>query len=168
MKADGALRVAIENDQDFRPCPRIPAREPLYALDADGMASAWVRYLFSFSGRFNRTNFWIVYGIVFLTTTIPSVVLRVNSPDNLIAAIFIGLLSLLGSIAILAAATKRLHDLNHSGLWLLPFYAVQLAAFLASPGGLGLMFCTLRLIGLIWLGTARGEKGANRFGADPT
>jgi uncharacterized membrane protein YhaH (DUF805 family) len=133
---------------------------PIYALDADGMASAWVRYLFSFSGRFNRTSFWTVFGIVSLTTTIPSIVL----PNNPIVAI----LSFLGFVAILAAATKRLHDLNHSGLWLLPFYAMQLAAFLASPGGLGLVFCTLGLIGLIWLGTARGEKGANRFGADPT
>jgi len=58
MKTDGALRVAIENDQDFKPCPRIPAREPLYALDADGMASAWVRYLSSFSGCFN-CFFWL-------------------------------------------------------------------------------------------------------------
>jgi len=94
MKTDGALRVAIENDQDFKPCPRIPAREPLYALDADGMASAWVRYLSSFSGCFNCTYFfWIFYGL--------------TKRDKLIAAIFVGLLSVLVLVASLAVVTVK-------------------------------------------------------------
>jgi hypothetical protein len=94
MKTDGALRVAIENDQDFKPCPRIPAREPLYALDADGMASAWVRCLSSFSGSFNCTYFWIFYGL--------------TKRDKLIAAIFVGLLSLLVLVASLAVVTVKI------------------------------------------------------------
>ena len=53
--------VKVENDQrTYRP------------PQPDSAVIRALKYFFSFSGRFNRANFWIGYGIAFLMTSIPS------------------------------------------------------------------------------------------------
>jgi len=134
------------------------------------MMTVILRYFFSFSGRFNRKYFWIGYGILLFPMQNLSYILRIvrERPDNLIAVIFVGLLLLLGLVACSAVATKRLHDQNLSVLWLLALYAGTLAYCLAHPGhDLTVLSGTMSLQ-LFPLGIARGQKGANRFGAEPT
>ena len=85
----------------------------------------FLRYCFSFSGRFNRTNFWAGYCLAFLMTMIPVAFIASGIPNE--AAAIIGLWILLWFVSILALATKRLHDLDYSGLLLLAFFALLVA-----------------------------------------
>ena len=125
----------------------------------------FLRYCFSFYGRFNRTEFWIGYGIAFVAMMVP-IALFYMSPDATAATIG-GLWVLLWFVSICAVATKRLHDLDHSGLALLAFFAVMVAVSLAMRPQDRAYEGLLPGIGFIYLGSARGVKGANRFGPEP-
>src|SRR5437660_134699 len=93
-----------------------------------------LRYCFSFSGRLNRANFWIGYGIAFLMTMVPVVVIETTIPDNTTATLIGGGWCILWFVSICAVATKRLHDIDHSGLALLAFFALLVALTLFMRG----------------------------------
>jgi uncharacterized membrane protein YhaH (DUF805 family) len=78
-----------------------------------------------------------------------------------------GLWVILWLASICAVAAKRLHDLNRSGLLVI---AIVVAFAALSIGGQtsSAVGSLLLLIGIIWLGSKRGERGVNRFGAEPT
>jgi len=125
-----------------------------------------LRYCFDFSGRFNRTNFWIGYGFTVLMM-MPLTALYATLPDNTAAAAVLGLWIILWSVSILAVATKRLHDLDHSGLALLAFFAVLIALSFVVRQQDRQYESLILGIGIIFLGSIRGTKGTNRFGRDP-
>jgi uncharacterized membrane protein YhaH (DUF805 family) len=124
-----------------------------------------LRFCFSFSGRFNRANFWAGYGLAFILTMLPLAFIP-NAPND--AAAVIGLWMLLWLISMMAIATKRLHDLNYSALLLLAFFAVLIAMTIMMPVQARQFEGVLPGVALIWLGSKRGVKGANRFGPDPS
>ena len=123
-----------------------------------------LRYCFGFSGRFNRADFWIGYAVAFLMTML-SLVPYIRFPDNTAAATLAGLWCILWFISILAVATKRLHDLNQSGLVLMALVIVLVALPFAVPGQVA---SAIPGIGIILLGSIGGTKGTNRFGFDPS
>jgi uncharacterized membrane protein YhaH (DUF805 family) len=89
------------------------------------------------------------------------------SPNNTTLELIGGVWGILWFVSTQAIATKRLHDLGYSGLWLLAYFAIFFAASLILRRShpeidVGL----LSLIGIIWLGAAPGKKGANRFGEE--
>ncbi|GEM_PF-2477738 len=124
-----------------------------------------LRFCFSFSGRFNRTNFWAGYGLAFVLTMIPVAFIQGARND---AAAMIGLWMLLWFVSMLAVATKRLHDLDYSGLLLLAFFGLLIAMTIFMPVQDRQFESVLPGIGLLWLGIKRGVKGKNRFGDDPS
>jgi uncharacterized membrane protein YhaH (DUF805 family) len=126
-----------------------------------------LRYCFDFSGRFNRTNFWIGYGIAFLLTMIPVVVIETIVPGNRIIETIGGLWCILWVVSILAVATKRLHDLDHSGWLLLAFIVVLGVLPVAVRSQSNEIESIVMGVGLIALGALPGVKGKNRFGPDP-
>ncbi|HUB96493.1 MAG TPA: DUF805 domain-containing protein [Stellaceae bacterium] len=86
----------------------------------------------------------------------------------LVGSVVIGLLL---SWVVVAVASKRLHDRNKSGWWLLVFIATPLLV-----GGLGALARSNILLAVafafhLWsfieLGCRRGTVGGNRFGPDP-
>jgi len=135
-----------------------------------------VRLCFSFLGRINRANYWIGIGIAFgmMWLTLPVVFLL--EPEGGYWNRAIGLWVLLWGVSLLAVMQKRLHDLDISGWWLLGFIFLL---FLGTSGfGAGFPYSlgpsALKgigniavLVGIIWLGSAKGTKGSNRFGPDP-
>ena len=136
-----------------------------------------LRSYFSFQGRTNRQRYWLTALAVFLMYLV----------GVLVAALFfdiplVGGLMILAMVALtiwlgLALATRRLHDRNKSGWWLLPMYvpvvllvaAAQLAAQSNPEASIG--FSALSLPFSIWilveLGFLKGTTGPNRFGEDP-
>ena len=105
----------------------------------------------AFSGRANRKEFWTFAAVQFL------VIVVLQFPDRLVDFSFLGAgvatLAYLGLTLLPAAGAtvRRLHDSDHSGLWVL---------LIVIPG-LGL---------LILLGSCifPGTPGANRYGAVPS
>ena len=128
--------------------------------------------LFSFTGRLNRAPFWLA-GIAAFVSAIP-IFLGAAAIGRSIPAIVLALLVITALIWIsLALGTKRLHDRDKSGWWLLLFYFAPsiLQAIGRIIGSAGLL---LSLIGIginIWalveLGFLRGTAGQNRYGPDP-
>jgi uncharacterized membrane protein YhaH (DUF805 family) len=131
---------------------------------------------FSFNGRANRQRYWL--------TTLAILALYIGGA--VVGALFIAIPMLGGLIflpivvsalwATLALSTRRLHDRNKSGWWLLPMYVP--ATFLGVTGsilsntdtGAGAFFSMLSLPFYIWmlveLGCLKGATGPNRFGDD--
>jgi uncharacterized membrane protein YhaH (DUF805 family) len=128
-----------------------------------------LRYCFSFSGRFNRANFWIGYGIAFLMTMVPVIALEWTIPnDRGIVSGIVGVWCVAWFVSILAVATKRLHDLDRSGLLLLAFLITLAVLPLALRSQGSQVEGAIGSIGLIALGALPGMKGKNRFGPDPS
>jgi len=137
---------------------------------------------FSFKGRINRSKFWVavlVYAIIYLVLAPIG-----HSAGELLAFQLLSLIvNIVLAISGLAVGTKRLHDRNKTGWWLLLFYVVPTLLFSLiivltrmgpEPGGSGMVELVLYLIGLaivIWmfveLGGLRGTIGPNQYGPDP-
>ena len=106
----------------------------------------WMRALFSFRGRLRRSSFWraaIVVGAGFVLSFVAIERGLGHGPTLLLYPPFFW--------AALGLMTRRLHDRDKSGAWLL---------VLLVP-----------VLGPLWtafdLGLRRGTRGGNRYGADP-
>jgi uncharacterized membrane protein YhaH (DUF805 family) len=120
---------------------------------SDAVRSVLGKYA-TFDGRASRSEFW--YFILFLV--IVNIILNIIDSALLHTTIMtqagnIGIISSLFSLAVLipnlAVAARRLHDVGHSGWWLL--------IGLTGIGGLVLLF---------WY-VSRGQEGPNAFGPAP-
>jgi len=130
-----------------------------------------LKVLFSFSGRLSRGKYWLGLAIAFCV-----VVLLVKSfqfvSEPTLSLILAGTLSLLYLLIMLAVAAKRLHDLNLSGWWACGFstasYLIEgVVQFTEQPIFIASGVTLLWFAGAIWLGSAKGTPGQNRFGPDP-
>jgi uncharacterized membrane protein YhaH (DUF805 family) len=146
--------------------------------DARGIGVSTSRLLFSFEGRISRQPYWLVsIAMIVLTMVVLVVVLGTLLVDGVAAVagapwllIIYGPLIWIG----LAVATKRLHDRNKSGWWLVPFYALPVVldgVGSALDAILGIVLSLASLAISIWalveLGFLRGTPGPNRYGPDP-
>lgn len=149
--------------------------------------------LFSFDGRIGRGTFWrsivplfvVVHLIAFAPVLIVDFVVGTESaemPDSFMFALLAAqLIWLAGLWPILAVGSRRLHDRNKRGWWLLVFWVLPFILFF---GGFGAAFTSrsgdvsagsivmlaslpIALWGLVELGILPGTKGPNQFGADP-
>jgi uncharacterized membrane protein YhaH (DUF805 family) len=120
----------------------------------------------------NRAKYWIGFGIAYGMMFLSFLPLFWLEPENVYWGVFAGLWILVWTVTLFAVATKRLHDLDISGWWLLGFmflptllemWAVQVIHMhlWREIGGIALS------VGIIWLGSAKGTEGSNRFGPDP-
>lgn len=102
----------------------------------------------TFKGRSCRSEYWYFYLFYAIVSVIAQVV------DKAILGSDIGIIGLIWGIAtllpILAVGVRRLHDIDHSGWWLL----------------LGFVPIIGWIVLLIWACT-RGTAGPNRFGENP-
>ena len=114
---------------------------------AEAVNTALNRYA-TFTGRARRPEYWYFALFALLVVTTTAALDATLFPENLAGPIttLAGLLLLLPSLAV---ATRRLHDLDRSGWWML----------------VGLLPLVGWIILLVWLG-GPGTPGANRFGAE--
>jgi uncharacterized membrane protein YhaH (DUF805 family) len=140
----------------------------------------------TFAGRARRAEYW--YFVLFsalarLVTTILDAGFGMRGTSG---GPFTALLSLALFIPSLAVLTRRMHDTDRSGFWVLGFYGVVfaclfgiVAAFIVQarsgatePGAVGTMI-VLGLVALavsIWvlvITVTKGTTGSNRYGPDP-
>jgi uncharacterized membrane protein YhaH (DUF805 family) len=155
------------------------------------------KMLFSFDGRIGRGIYWLSIVPLFVAVQLIAIapVLIVGFivgtesdeiPNSILIAIFAAqLIWLAGQWPMLAVGSKRLHDRNKRGWWLLVWWVLPFLLFFGGFGfdftsrsgdfsgnfstGLILMVASLlpALWGIVELGILPGTKGPNLYGADP-
>ena len=148
------------------------------------------KILFSFDGRIGRRTYWLA--ILAVIVAVPALTFAPFLLGNegwavLILALTSQFIWLLSLWPLLAVGSKRLHDRNKNGWWLLVYW---LLPFVLICGGFSiylfddprtgrtgdfatgsiLIFASLlpALFGIVELGILPGTKGPNLYGADPT
>jgi uncharacterized membrane protein YhaH (DUF805 family) len=135
--------------------------------------------LFSFKGRINRAKYWLMtllYTVLFFAVS-AAIWMSFNAVLATLGAVTIAAMVWSGC----AVATKRLHDRDKSGWWLLFFYVVpgiltathnalvrtgeETAILLAAA--CALISGVISFWMLIELGFLRGTAGPNHYGPDP-
>lgn len=134
-------------------------------------SSFWNKsFLFSFSGRINRYDFWVRYvlpilginillGVLFavLGAAVGGMALMIVMAVVQIAMIWIGL----------AITVKRLHDRNKSGWWVLIYPAITIVLGIVSAF---VISAAAYIIPLVWIwyfieiGILPGTSGENDYG----
>ena len=147
------------------------------------------KILFSFDDRIGRRMFWLaILGLIVaaLVLTIAPFLLGNQEWVFLILALTSQFIWLLSLWPILAVGSKRLHDRNKNGWWLLVFWLLPFVLFCGGFSivlfddprtgrsgdfvtGSVLIFASLPpgLWGIVELGILPGTKGPNPYGADP-
>ena len=134
--------------------------------------------LFSFGGRINRSKYWLAALIYFAIGLVLGLIGIVSQQDTGYQIMsFIVNMALF--VSALAVGTKRLHDRDRSGWWLVTFYfipavlavvAVGLAiseASMVSVALFALAAAAVSVWGFVELGCLRGTIGSNAYGPDP-
>jgi uncharacterized membrane protein YhaH (DUF805 family) len=130
---------------------------------------------FKFSGRINRAKFWIAVLVFAAIHLILATAIYATDGSAIVQSIN-GMLGIVTMISSLAVSTKRLHDRNKSGWYILVFYGPAIGlALISKVVGASLLvgpFIMLLLAAiLIWmfveLGCLRGSIGGNAYGPDP-
>ena len=134
-----------------------------------------LRRFAQFSGRSCRAEYWWFY-----VTTILALIITYVLGLALRLPVITGVVVLLISLPFSALTSRRLHDTDHSGWWVLPANLAGLlfaGSFIGWASGLfdrsGFMTVTSGLAAIVlggllrkWLRQA-GTSGPNRFGPDP-
>jgi uncharacterized membrane protein YhaH (DUF805 family) len=134
--------------------------------------------LFQFSGRTNRGQYWfawLIYAVIYFLIGVLGYL-----SDSMAIAALNSMVTIVLFISSLAVGTKRLHDRNKPGWYLVLFYVLPGILFIAGmgvgmlPDGSNMVATVLGLAGFaisIWafveLGCLRGTIGINPHGPDP-
>ena len=155
----------------------------------------FTQLLFSFSGRINRAKWWLMVLVLFILQIL-LIALTMAVPSEGFNTVLNWIYFILSLWISLAAGTKRLHDLNRSGAWLVlfvggPFLLLIISLVAAGVsidgtassgetldlsqlmrlGGFALIIFAiwlgLAIWALVWFGCLRGTIGPNDYGPDP-
>ena len=147
------------------------------------------KILFSFEGRIGRRTYWLAILALIVAVqvlTFAPFLLESEKAAVLIVALTSQFIWLLSLWPILAVGSKRLHDRDKNGWWLLVYWLLPFVLICGgfsiilfddprtgrtgdfATGGV-LLFASLvpALFGIIELGILPGTKGPNLYGADP-
>ncbi|MBR0858421.1 DUF805 domain-containing protein [Bradyrhizobium liaoningense] len=147
------------------------------------------KILFSFDGRIGRRTYWLAILALILAVpvlTFAPFLLGSEEWAVLVVAMTSQFIWLLSLWPILAVGSKRLHDRNKNGWWLLAFWLLPFALFVGGFSivlfddprtgrsgdfvtGSVLLLASLppALWGIVELGILPGTRGPNPYGADP-
>ena len=133
------------------------------------MPSFATHFYFSPRGRTGRRLYWM-FGIVPLALAsillgflLGSLVRIVRLPLEVFWLLF-AVIGLIGVWSWICIGSRRLHDLNQPGWWMLVVTALHIGMSLVAPASAAPMFS---LVVTIVLGAIPGTVGSNTFGADP-
>ena len=127
--------------------------------------------LFGFGGRINRGRYWMAV-LAYTSMMIAVVGLGFFFQFHLLFMLLAALVLLILMVSGVAVGTKRLHDRDKSGWWLLLFYLAPpmlngLGKMTGVPLVFGLASFAVSIWALIELGFLRGTSGPNQYGPDP-
>ena len=140
---------------------------------AESIGTCFSRFQ-DFSGRASRSEFWWFHLFLFIAVGIPTAILSQWIPyiDIVVFVIFL--------MPTLAVATRRLHDTNRSGWWLIfpliLFVSVLVLSTIADETGsapffLAALAATLGVliayVALLVFLIQSGSPGPNQYGRDP-
>ena len=107
------------------------------------------QHYFDFRSRSTRAEYWLLLLFVILTQQALNVV-------NIRIGILFGLAVLIPGLAL---GTRRLHDINKSGWWLLMWFGIFLIRF-------GIFLIAPVIVLIVWH-TKPSDEGTNKYGPDP-
>ena len=107
------------------------------------------QHYFDFRSRSTRAEYWWWVLFVILTQQALNVV-------NIRIGILFGLAVLIPGLAL---GTRRLHDINKSGWWLLMWFGIFLIRF-------GVFLIVPVIVLIVWH-TKPSDEGTNKYGPDP-
>ena len=107
------------------------------------------QHYFDFRSRSTRAEYWWWVLFVILSQQALNVV-------NIRIGILFGLAVLIPGLAL---GTRRLHDINKSGWWLLMWFGIFLIRF-------GIFLIAPVIVLIVWH-TKRSDEGTNKYGPDP-
>ena len=107
------------------------------------------QHYFDFRSRSTRAEYWWWVLFVILTQQALNVV-------NIRIGILFGLAVLIPGLSL---GTRRLHDINKSGWWLLMWVGIFLIRF-------GIFLIAPVIVLIVWH-TKRSDEGTNKYGPDP-
>ena len=107
------------------------------------------QHYFDFRSRSTRAEYWWWVLFVILTQQALNVV-------NIRIGILFGLAVLIPGLAL---GTRRLHDINKSGWWLLMWFGIFLIRF-------GIFLIAPVIVLIVWH-TKPSDEGTNKYGPDP-
>jgi len=137
--------------------------------------------LFGFSGRINRTKYWIAVAIYWAVSMALGLVAFLTLVGGEIARsttmvtpffIFAAVVYIAVAVSAIAVGIKRLHDRDKTGWWLLVFYLVPglistVGTRMHGPAILNLVSAAITIWMIVELGLLHGTPGPNRYGANP-
>jgi uncharacterized membrane protein YhaH (DUF805 family) len=151
----------------------------------DAIRICFEKYV-TFSGRARRAEFWWFVLFVILVRTVAGILDQAVSYGPRGAGPFSALSALGLLLPWLAVMTRRMHDTDRSGFWVLGFYVAAFIVaggffaaifiLIAAPQPSGAASLAIYLCGLAWLGVGitwivmlclKGTHGSNRYGPDP-
>lgn len=103
--------------------PRVMARPMMEPVEA---VMTCLQKFFDFRGRARRSEYWWFFLFTFIVSWVFSFLGNMMTPVFTYIGLFIGLLLWIPS---LAALTRRLHDRNHSGWWVVAMFICTLVAY---------------------------------------
>ena len=133
------------------------------------MASFVTHFYFSPRGRTGRRLYWM-FGVVPLTLAciilgfLLGLLARVvGLPLEAFFLLFV-VIALVGLWSWICIGSRRLHDLNQSGWWMLVATVLPIGISFVAPAPVAQLFS---LLVTVVLGAIPGTVGTNTFGADP-
>jgi uncharacterized membrane protein YhaH (DUF805 family) len=118
---------------------------------AQSVKTCFKKY-FTFSGRASRSEYWNFYSFILLFNFIILMSLFFSGIFWVISTVIFGIFTFIPSLSVQA---RRLHDINRSGWWALPFIILSIIF-----SGVAL----LPLLPLLIWSAKKGSLEENRFG----
>ena len=138
----------------------------------------WAHLFFAFNGRIGRNKYWLAVFVCAVIYLVLYIVAHLTESAALGA--LSGMITIVLFISLLAIGTKRLHDRNKSGWYLVLFYIVPgilltaclvigtvIEDSLVIAGVLGLAAFGFVIWTFVEMGCLQGTAGPNQYGPDP-
>lgn len=142
----------------------------------DAVKVCTIKKPLNFKDRAPRSEYWWCY----LFLVIANIVMSIIGLIPIIGQIVYLVWSIYAIFISLSAFVRRLHDLNHSGWWIIAPYVLVIIGVFATLIGYGIQAESFAYIGislsviagigfivLFIMAMLRGTVGPNRFGPDP-
>ena len=144
-------------------------------MDMTSAIKVCFRKYFDFKGRAARPEFWwFQLFIILVGIGLGFLLIQEITRDNVILDALTNLFFIIVFIPSFAVAARRLHDVNLSGYWQLPYILLTFAGYLPTHKLPSIVFLTYNVLMLCYIIAGicflckKGDENANQYGPPPT